>query len=409
MTLKSSGPLSLSEINTEFGNGTNLNSYRGRTWYKPSLSGTPASSGTFSSGALAVSTFYRTRSFGTDIVVTSPQANRWAWGYNGYPWGKFGGNQTVRGAAYVSRQIYGATTLLDKYGNPYAGNGLYYPNNTVNDSYDTISYANPANYSVDVEVRIYVGRATDDYTRNIVYRGGSIANISTHSGGTAIIDTGWTTGGYFTVIESVPAKTTYTWYNYSGVMNGSSVDGCTSWLEYKVLCRTGERASSPQVDRWAWGYSGYPYSPWYGGNQTARGVLYVSRQLYGATTIANNYGQPVAGNGMYYPGNAVGNSYDVVSYANSNSFPIDVELEVLVGRATDDYTRNVVYRGGSIANISTHSGGTVVLDTGSTTATRFTFIDTVPANTTYSWYNYAGVASGSGADGCTSWIKVRVV
>ncbi|CAB4123259.1 hypothetical protein UFOVP41_1, partial [uncultured Caudovirales phage] len=33
MALPSSGPLSLSAINTEFGRGTNLGSYRGTTYY----------------------------------------------------------------------------------------------------------------------------------------------------------------------------------------------------------------------------------------------------------------------------------------------------------------------------------------------------------------------------------------
>lgn len=56
MTIKGSGSLSLNEINTEFGRGTNLNSYRGTTWWTDS-----GSSGTFSSGAISISEFYGKR------------------------------------------------------------------------------------------------------------------------------------------------------------------------------------------------------------------------------------------------------------------------------------------------------------------------------------------------------------
>jgi hypothetical protein len=402
MAIKPSGSLSLSEINTEFGAGTNLNAYRNRSWY------TDSTSGTFSAGAISINDFYSKRAYDPYQLVTSPQAGRWAWGYNGYPAGQYGANQVTRGYTYISRQIYGATTLLDGYGNPYAGNGLYYPGNSVSNSYDTISWTNPSGYSVDVELQIYVGRSTDDYTRNLVFRGGSIANIYTHSGGTVVLDTGWTTGSYFTVVETVPANTTYTWYNYSGVMNGSGGDGNTSWINMRMLGLPGQRVTSAQVNRWAWGYNGYTAGQ-YGANQTVRGACYVSRQIYGPTTLLNAYGQPYAGDGLYYPGNSVANSYDTVSWTNSNSYPINVEIEVNVGRATDDATQNLVYRGGSIASISSHSGGTLILNTGATTGTLFRVVDTIPANTTYTYYNYSGVVSGSSADGCTSWLKLRVV
>ena len=56
MTLPLSGPLSLQQINTEFGRGLNLNSYRGTVWYTDA-----GASGTFSSGAISISEFYGKR------------------------------------------------------------------------------------------------------------------------------------------------------------------------------------------------------------------------------------------------------------------------------------------------------------------------------------------------------------
>ena len=56
MTLPSSGPLSLQQINTEFARGLNLNSYRGTVWWTDANA-----NGVFSSGAISVNEFYGKR------------------------------------------------------------------------------------------------------------------------------------------------------------------------------------------------------------------------------------------------------------------------------------------------------------------------------------------------------------
>lgn len=56
MTLQASGAITLQEINAEFGLGTNLNAYRGQTYWRDD-----GTSGTFPSGAISMSDFYSTR------------------------------------------------------------------------------------------------------------------------------------------------------------------------------------------------------------------------------------------------------------------------------------------------------------------------------------------------------------
>ena len=56
MTLQSSGSISMSQINAEFGRGNDLNSYRGTKWYTDA-----GGSGTFSTGAISYTDFYGKR------------------------------------------------------------------------------------------------------------------------------------------------------------------------------------------------------------------------------------------------------------------------------------------------------------------------------------------------------------
>lgn len=67
MPLQSSGAISLSEINTQFARGSNLNSYRGTGWFTSS-----GSSGNFPTGVISMSDFYD-KGFG--FVISSNQTN----------------------------------------------------------------------------------------------------------------------------------------------------------------------------------------------------------------------------------------------------------------------------------------------------------------------------------------------
>lgn len=74
MALPTSGPLSIQQINAEFGRGNNLNAYRGTVWYTDA-----GGSGTFSSGAISISDFYGKRAtsptFSFSISQHIDQAN----------------------------------------------------------------------------------------------------------------------------------------------------------------------------------------------------------------------------------------------------------------------------------------------------------------------------------------------
>lgn len=166
---------------------------------------------------------------------------------------------------------------------------------------------------------------------------------------------------------------------------------------------------SPHIGRWAWGHSTWAYG-YYGGDQIQRGRYYISRQIYGTTDGRDNYGNRTGTNNvtaLYYPGNNIANSYDTATYTNTSlTRSVNVQIQLNIGRSTDDSTNSIVYRGGSIANNYTHSGGTLLYTTGGNSATLSVYTETIPANTTYTYYHYCGVTGGSGGDGCTAWMNL---
>ena len=163
--------------------------------------------------------------------------NLWAWGYTAYPIGSTGADQSVRGRYYVSRQQYASTTLYDAYGNPYTGNGMIYPAGGVTQSYDTNSFTNfSVGKSIQVQIRMNIGDATDDAHQSILMRGGTPAAgnapyYGTHVGGNTLYASGGTTAVLMTYIDTIPANTTYTYWHYAGVTGGSGADGITAWID----------------------------------------------------------------------------------------------------------------------------------------------------------------------------------
>lgn len=78
MTLPPSGPLTLQQINGEFGLGSNLGAYRGVTWYTDS-----GSSGTFSASNLGINQFYGKRAtspkYELTVTENTQQMDVWSW------------------------------------------------------------------------------------------------------------------------------------------------------------------------------------------------------------------------------------------------------------------------------------------------------------------------------------------
>ena len=123
MTIHGTGsPISMSEINAEFGLGNNLNAYRGHQWWTDG-----GSSGNFSSGAITMYDFYGKRATSPSIAIDFLIVGGGGGGHGGHGgWGGYG-----RGRGY-----YGGYGTNGGYGGAYYGlgfapefNPLYYGDN----------------------------------------------------------------------------------------------------------------------------------------------------------------------------------------------------------------------------------------------------------------------------------------
>jgi hypothetical protein len=148
------------------------------------------------------------------------------------------------GTMYVTRGVYKTNGALDAYNNPIPG--INYPtNNSISTGYDTFSYTNsslgrsikiliyaaacnPSSFILDQHV-LGLGagmhtasslRPTDDTSFHSLYRGGTPASATAHSGGTVLA---LNKTGSCVLYETIPANTTYTYWHYSNI-SGSSGD-----------------------------------------------------------------------------------------------------------------------------------------------------------------------------------------
>lgn len=189
MPLPASGPLSMSDINTEFGRGLNLNAYRGTTWYTSA-----GGSGTFSAGAISISEFY-SKQAAAPINFVNPL------GFNGGLYGDYSSD----GEAYASLSINTngtwniyASWLGDEYTGNWAtpttagaGTGKYvrFTLNSTSGSISGGSWSSSTgwqelttNRDIAVSMSNYSGTIK---TRNANYT----VQIATDSGGTNIVST----------------------------------------------------------------------------------------------------------------------------------------------------------------------------------------------------------------------------
>jgi hypothetical protein len=177
---------------------------------------------------------------------------------NGLTWaaGIPNGAGTRYGAAlYVTRGVYKTGGAVDGYGTPIAG--VNYPTNgSITTGYDTFTYTNTS-LSRSIRILIYAGaanpisfvidqhnsgigaaaplanagRGTDDNHYTTVFRGGTPASGTSHSGGTALCTNKF---GSYVAYETIPANTSYTYWHYSNI-SGSNADSHATrfWGEFQ--------------------------------------------------------------------------------------------------------------------------------------------------------------------------------
>lgn len=130
---------------------------------------------------------------------------------------------------------------------------------------------------------------------------------------------------------------------------------------------------------------------WYSGGfipNSSRGTLYNTRY----TLNKDSEGLP---NGAVYAG------YNQITINNLSDSTLRINVVGGVYSVSDDTYRYYVIRGGSVVNSTTHSGGTIIID--STTTGSGTFRSTlvtqdIPPNSSVAFTHYSGVLSGSNLD-----------
>jgi hypothetical protein len=175
-----------------------------------------------------------------------------------------------------------------------------------------------------------------------------------------------------------------------------------------------------QVD---WGICFSNTLPWGSGITAQTGrfspTLYVTRGIYKTAGALDGYGNPIPG--VNYPTNGtIATAYDTVAYTNSSltrsvrifiyagaanpvsavldqssaSNPIGASTPLAnAGRGTDDNHYTTVFRGGSPSSATAHSGGTALC---SGKLGNYVAYDTIPANTTYTYWHYSNLSGSNG-------------
>lgn len=184
MTLPSSGPISLNDIDGEFGLGTNLNAYRGVTWYTDS-----GTSGTFTSSNLGMDQFYSKRPTSPISIAyvynTSTTSNLSTYTFNSVSFGSASSTRLVSIAVMVN-------------------------NNGNNNSPITSATIAGLSASIDVDQQIY----GDGRPRTAII---SAAVPGGTTSGTVVINYNYAGGGCSIGVYNMPGATSVDGNAWSGI------------------------------------------------------------------------------------------------------------------------------------------------------------------------------------------------